>query len=315
MVTRPEVETAYGLLFGRMPESDEAMAWHMSHETMVDFMRAIMDSREFQDKFGRPETPLDWPPSQVEVAVDPAAMAGLFAHVEQTWRGLGDTDAFWSVLSQPKFKPEQLADNIEVFRDGGRSDVGRLRAFAARSGIDLAQFKCCFELGCGVGRTTRWLAKTFPRVIAGDISASHLRLMREEVGAAPVEGVLLTSPDAIGALPEYDVFFSCIVLQHNPPPIMALMLRAALTRLSPGGVGFFQVPTYSLGYTFETKAYAAALPAMGEMEMHVLPQRDVFAIAAACGCVVLEVREDGAAGNLDGVSNTFLVQKSGIKSV
>ena len=34
---------------------------------------------------------------------------------------------------------------------------------------------------------------------------------------------------------QYDVFFSRIVLQHNPPPLMAAVLRSALAGLRPGG--------------------------------------------------------------------------------
>ncbi len=45
------------------------------------------------------------------------------------------------------------------------------------------------------------------------------------------------------------------------------------------------------------------------MEMNAIPQRDLFALIAAQGCRVLEVREDDAAGPLF-VSQRFLVQKA-----
>jgi len=67
-----------------------------------------------------------------------------------------------------------------------------------------------------------------------------------------------------------------IVLQHNPPPITRLIVRAFLKALNPG-VAYFQVPTNRGGYRFspgehlENEAKKHVM-----MEMHVLPQRVNF---------------------------------------
>ena len=45
----------------------------------------------------------------------------------------------------------------------------------------------------------------------------------------------------LDTLPEFDLFFSMIVLQHNPPPLIALMLEKIAARLRPGGVAVFAV--------------------------------------------------------------------------
>jgi hypothetical protein len=48
-----------------------------------------------------------------------------------------------------------------------------------------------------------------------------------------------------------------------------------------------------------------------EMEMHAIPQKDVFAIIRQAGCELLEVQPDDMAGSLDDlISNTFLVRKA-----
>ncbi|MGH7093257.1 MAG: hypothetical protein ACREFB_06960, partial [Stellaceae bacterium] len=119
----------------------------------------------------------------------------------------------------------------------------------------------------------------------------------------------LTGP-GLCEFPEFDVLVSTIVLQHNPPPIAALMLDAALRKLRPGGVALFQVPTYGPRYRFVAEDYLAHL---GEgMEMHVLPQHAIFEIFERTGCRLLECREDAAVGNHEGfVSNTFFVRKRG----
>jgi len=40
------------------------------------------------------------------------------------------------------------------------------------------------------------------------------------------------------------------VLQHNPPPLIAMILARLLAGLAPGGVAYFQVPVWLPGYRF-----------------------------------------------------------------
>jgi SAM-dependent methyltransferase len=310
MVTRSDVEMVYRLFLHREPESEEVMREFLPVGSVEDLCRIFLHSDEFKAKFGRSQIPFDWPPIRIQVTVEPSLLAAMIAHVERTWSALGEADPYWSVLSVPQFRRDSFAAHADTFRDSGRIDVERFRAVAARAGLDLAHFRSCLELGCGVGRLTRWLAQMFPRVLATDISQAHLDILEQELPDGCVQRVLLSAPDTINTLPDFDVFFSLIVLQHNPPPIMALILRTVLTRLQPGGIGYFQLPTYSKDYAFDAETYLHALPSRGEMEMHVLPQAEVFAILEACGCRLLEVREDGYTGDANGLSNTFFVQKS-----
>jgi hypothetical protein len=47
-----------------------------------------------------------------------------------------------------------------------------------------------------------------------------------------------------------------------------------------------------------------------KLEMHFLPQQDIFIIVVESDCVCLEIREDGMVGDEDKMlSNTFLIQK------
>jgi SAM-dependent methyltransferase len=96
-------------------------------------------------------------------------------------------------------------------------------------------------------------------------------------------------------------------MQHNPPPVIAYILRHLLRRLRPNGVAYLQVPTYCEGYEFRLPDYLASQA--GEMEMHVLPQRHIFDIAAEEGCRTVEVCTDNYAGGPGLISNTLLIQK------
>ena len=78
--------------------------------------------------------------------------------------------------------------------------------------------------------------------------------------------------DEMVNLERVDLVYSLIVLQHNPPPVIRLIVRAFLKALNPGGVAYFQVPTYRGGYRFSPGEYLeneAKKHVM--MEMHVLP--------------------------------------------
>jgi hypothetical protein len=114
---------------------------------------------------------------------------------------------------------------------------------------------------------------------------------------------------SLDELPPVDLVFSVIVLQHNPPPLIAHVLRKLLGTLRPGGVAFFQVPTYARGYRFETAKYLRSKPRTDCVEMHVLPQAEVFSIVASSACETLEVLPDSCVGDPDWISNTFLVRK------
>ncbi|MBV9703532.1 MAG: class I SAM-dependent methyltransferase, partial [Methylobacteriaceae bacterium] len=106
----------------------------------------------------------------------------------------------------------------------------------------------------------------------------------------------------------FDAFFSIIVLQHNPPPLISFILRTVLARLRPGGIAYFQMPTYIVGYKFEVELYLSNRQPPGVPEMHVVPQHMLFKLINDCDCRLLEIREDPAAG-LRAVSSRVFVQK------
>ena len=90
---------------------------------------------------------------------------------------------------------------------------------------------------------------------------------------------------------------------------MSYMLQKILSGLNHGGFAYFQVPTYKLSYSFASKSYVDSVFRKGEMEMHVLPQSNIFDIGEQTGCKFIEVREDDYTGHVDGVSNTFFLYK------
>ena len=320
MVTRAEVIMAYRLFHGRDPENQEVIANHaIPSRTLEALRRDFLASAEFTAKFDgalRDHASVghkthSWPPLRVDVDVDDEQLAQMIARVERQFRHLGETEPHWSVLSSDEFKSAHIASHEEQFFSSGRGVVDELQRTANRCGIDLRRHRACLEFGCGIGRSTIWLADVFGDVLGVDISTAHLALAKRAISRFRKGNVTLrhvNTIDALNALPAFDVLFSIIVLQHNPPPVIALILRRLLAGLAAGGIAYFQLPTYIVGYAFDAAAYLAGRQSLDVPEMHVLGQSELLRIIGEAGCRVLEIREDGAAG-FDAVSNRVLVQK------
>ena len=231
--------------------------------------------------------------------------------MRSTWNALGATRPHFSVLTDERFLPSCFAKYSEAFWASGEEEADMVREWAARYGTSKAGDQTVLELGCGVGRVTLGLAKRFGRVLAYDISSEHLKLAQARAADVNVGNVeFLDFNDALStALPQHDVFYSRIVLQHNPPPVIAELIRASLRGLKPGGVSIFQVPVYRVGYRFGLMEWLGR-DAGTDMEMHCLPQSVVFELVSEAKCIPAEVREENSTGAPESfISNMFIVRR------
>ncbi len=314
MINTDDVRSAYRLILGREPENEQVLIDHAHHaSSFEDLRRAFFCSPEFRNTEWvlPPAKPLDWPPIEVEVDASDLQLSLMMSHIEANWRHLGLSDPHWSVMADDAFRVPNLKHTKYQFYESGKHDVERLRRTAERCAVDLSKLTHCFEFGCGVGRMTIWLAGFFERVIAADISPIHLVLAREasdRVERANVDFVHVGSLGALESLPPFDVFVSFIMLQHNPPPLIAALLTTVLNKLQPGGIAYFQVPTYLLDYGFRVEEYLRSASSIDGMEMHLLPQYALFDILQNNGCRLLECREDHL-GNRGMISNCILARK------
>ena len=319
MISHEEVTYAYRLLFGREPESAAVVNHYATEVADIRALRELfINSAEFQISVAdvlAPRTPrpgFNGPPMAVDLSATPDKLAALFAKVSEQWHHLGETEPHWSVLTNDSYFQETFHMNREAFYASGESEATMFEATLARAGVARTGLHRCLELGCGVGRVTAPLAARFAEVLAVDISAAHLQVAQkhfEAKGLSNVQCQHLDSIDGVAALGRFDVLYSRIVLQHNPPPVMQRLLVDLLAQLNPGGVAFIQVPTYKAGYRFLIDQYLAIENATS-MEMHFFPQAALLELVAQQGCRVLEIREDDAIGlSVTSVSNTLLLQK------
>lgn len=317
MVNESDVQMAYRLFHGREPESASVVAeMAKSNPTLAELRRGFLISDEFRRLIEMPLVPtlkpLTWPPNHVEVLVTADRLQGMISRVEKQFQFLGETEPYWSVLTADRYRMENFSEHDQEFYESGKHDVDALLATASRCDVDLATTKSCLELGCGVGRSSLWLAEHFETVTGVDISPLHLGLAQTTLKRYKKENVRLLhfgSVDQIADFPDFDFFFSIIVLQHNPPPVIYRILQLIFEKLKPGGLAYFQVPTYGFGYQFVPQEYLSTTHDLAHPEMHVLPQPILLKLLAESRCQLIEIREDGASGP-SFISNRILARKA-----
>jgi SAM-dependent methyltransferase len=308
MARQAEIDTAFRLLLGRPPTAVEAGQWAA---IAPDALRErLMATEAFAAALPAGAVRMmEEPSGAIEWHAAPAQAAALLDRVQAHWTRLGEERPHWSVAAQPAFLPDQIDANREAFAASGMQDVAALMATLARHGLHPRKLPRAVDFGCGVGRMTRPMASVFTEVTGCDVSPSHLALARVACGPGVRFSLVNTADFGMGG--PFDLWFSTRTLQHNPPPVMALILRRAFSLLAPGGVAVFQIPTARVGYAFSAAAALAAPDADEALPIHVLPQAAVFALAHAAGCVPLEVLEDAMIWPPPLCrSNSFLIQKS-----
>lgn len=310
-VTREEALWAYRMILGREPENEDVLK-QSTIASRSELREQFLGSAEFAST--RPDVVvglhLDEKVDHVDPSVTPDQLDQMLRGIAAAWKSFGEEEPYWSVLTDDQYKKDGIEKRLNSFYKSGDVDVERAVASLLRNGVDCSKIRRVTDFGCGVGRLSLALAKRFPDVTGVDVSEPHLVIAREQASVRNIRNVSFTavqSIEALGTLPECDFLMTIIVLQHNPPPIIAATLRRLLGRVAPGGYAYFQLPTYISDYSFDATTYLANT--QPQMEMNALPQRHVFSIARTLGFEVLEVRENLMAGGPRVVSQVFLLRR------
>jgi SAM-dependent methyltransferase len=116
------------------------------------------------------------------------------------------------------------------------------------------------EIGCGAGRITNHLARSFSKVVGSDVSEDMIAYARRRVTAPNIEwrvsdGLRLPAADS-----SIDAVFSCQVFQHFPNnKVQLLVFREIYRVLRPGGSFIVHLPMHSYpGLSCAFKAWNAA---------------------------------------------------------
>ena len=299
MISADEVRLAYRLFLGREPENEDVVNnLCQSVHSIVQLRTEFYKSAEFLKYMGEildsskqvvSRHPFNLPAIPVEVQCSEEHLDNMFERIAGEWSSLGKEDPYWSIITQPQYHLDEFEGHREHFFNSGSHISNLFLASLRRCGINPNILESCLDFGCGVGRVSAHLSHIFPRVIGVDISEPHLELAKrflESINNQNVDLIHLKHVGMVQSLPQVDLILSVITLQHNPPPVIYWLIKNLLRLLKPGGVAFIQVPTYRNGYLFEVEHYLNT-PAPNTLEMHFLPQQDVFRAIdeSECSCL------------------------------
>jgi SAM-dependent methyltransferase len=323
LISRDDVIWSYRIMLGREPESEGMIREQMQFPDLWSLRQALLRSTEFQAQLARlrlegcqfvtgslrPSNVL--PPNKIQLDVSPLELDSMWGHIQRSWEALGKEQPYYSVLSASEFLPDRFEENVEKFWSTGASEFDLIQRMLEKFAFRNQTEKICTELGCGVGRVSIPLAAAFKQVNAYDISRSHLAVAEARALMFGYRNMICTllKRVVLDSLPPSDFIYSKLVLQHNPPPLMEIILQGLLKSLNGDGLAIIQMPTYIMGYEFSVKEYLGRDELSG-IEMHCLPQGRLFEIIQRCGCRLEEIREDVLAGNPEVIlSNTVIVSR------
>jgi 2-polyprenyl-3-methyl-5-hydroxy-6-metoxy-1,4-benzoquinol methylase len=235
--------------------------------------------------------------ASIEVLCQDGDMKSIFDRIKLQWTVVGAREPYASVLSDRKFSMENIESNLAEFNESGRVGLAKLRSLSVKNDVLFPQ-GVLFEMGCGVGRSTQHFARAFEQVHGWDVSEGNLQECKKNLSshdALNVDLKLISQLEDYNEIPEHDVFFSEIVIQHNPPPLQYYLLRKTLSKLKPGGVFMFQTLTHHLTYDFDVPRYLEWKHGL-DFEMHVLPMRWVNRAIRENGLSLLDVVKDQLGG-------------------
>ncbi|HEX7855589.1 MAG TPA: methyltransferase domain-containing protein [Sphingobium sp.] len=152
---------------------------------------------------------------------------------DRNWQAWGESDPYYAVLTDPRFRGESSEAARQDFFDGGRAYIDDTLARVEMHFGSIARERA-LDFGCGVGRLTIPLAQHFTSVTGLDISSAMLEEAHRNSAGFAIDYRL--SDDRLTALDgTFDFINSCIVLQHIPIERGMVLLDGLLARVRPAG--------------------------------------------------------------------------------
>ena len=150
-VTREAVILGYRMLLGRDPENEDVIANALAAwPDLQSFGKALATCAEFGLRHGsnlHALPSLDAGSNLVETEADADTLALMAAKVGGYWTRAGETAPHWSVLTEERFLPHNIANNLEAFYAAGAWDAQVVEATLGRIGRSVGQFRHCVDYG------------------------------------------------------------------------------------------------------------------------------------------------------------------------
>ena len=165
--------------------------------------------------------------------------------LQRHWNEWGRRDPYWAIISRPDRRGNRW--DLEEFLRTGVDEIDEILAWTAKLGVAIAPGRA-LDFGCGVGRLTQALARTFAECDGVDIAPSMIERARQinQFGERCRYHVNDRDDLTLFADDTFDFIYSDIVLQHIAPEFSARYVREFTRILAPGGVTVFQLPSHPL---------------------------------------------------------------------
>lgn len=318
-LTTLDVFAAYRTILDRDPENTEVLHQQLGQaSTMKELRRRLLQSPEFLKNNWRDcigpvaHSQVTRRRQSVQLDCDPEQLEAMFDHVSRIWNKLGTQDPFYSVLSEPNFRSENFDANKSSYEEKGEKEVDRLFRELNTAG-EINRDSEVVELGCGTGRVTIPLAKRFRTVTGLDVSRPHLDLALEYCEKEKLSNITLMEIQSVSDLkiPPFDLFYSQIVLQHNPPPIAAYIVGEIFASARPGAYIVMQAVTHINDYVFDPAQYLKQAGSIDDQELHPVPLEYIIRRAYENGLRALNVYRDGNISDHNITSTKFIFRREG----
>lgn len=178
---------------------------------------------------------------------------------DRAWQKWGDTDPYFAVLTDERFRSGAIEDNKAEFFSSGSENIDSHLAKAERH-FGAVRRGRALDFGCGVGRLSLPLARSFQQVVGVDIADAMLAEARSNAAAQGVDNVsFVKSDDALSnANGTFDFVITLIVLQHIPIARGLVIIGQLLDRVAPGGVANIHLSIDRNETPIQTARYWAA---------------------------------------------------------
>jgi len=309
----------YRRLFNREPDSEGLSNWtafliQSGAQGFKGVLEGFVESEEYKRRYmvTSLQNKLEGFREFNFESLDDHVLNSLFEKTAHYWRtnASDPEEMYWSVLTNPDYKGKLAASTKDRFLSTGRGDFERIERICRLVGYDLKACKSYLEYGCGVGRLVVNLPASIGTVNCVDFSAAHLNEARRNINRKNCPQAFafyqIESWQDLRCLPRgQDVIHSCIVLQHNTPPVIERTIAQLLQMLALGGLAVLHVPIAKANYDFGVNTYLVDEESGRGMEMHILPKANLYRLASLNGCQIVYSCCDGGCG--EDVYSEFVV--------
>ena len=317
-ISEKEVLWGYQMIFGREPESVDALHANMNSVDLHTLQNRFLASTEFLLKRKNYAAAYRQEVQDADLGAAHGAVeyeATLNQLVECAAKVLYDNKFVRPVHPHYALRPlvdldeSDIDKNVEDYWATGLPEVQALVETLNNYHFVDTQFKTVVEFGCEVGRRSFALSQFFQKVIGYDSSAGLVQLAKNKASELLLVNCTFheSARNPFSVFEPCDLFCSKDALQTLPPPLMLQTIRNALRSLKPGGIAVFELPTSLADYSFSIRHWLQT-DKSSELIIHCLPQQPVFAAIKENACDILEVSEQKDTYRKL-ITNRFIVRK------